>query len=374
MYQAEEFVEGGYDESAYQPQFDAQLQFAIDQPTYQYVFGGAVETEEVRTTQTRLNVPDVVRSFLVYFERQVAEKNVMEIQNVYELSFNKLSERFYKNAPWPEVEHIEQIVEHDGEFIILYKELYFRHIYAKQQHLSGMPTLEQRFESYYNYCDLFNYILSAEEPVELELPNQWLWDIIDEFIYQFQSFCQYRCKLKNKSEDEIQVLRSNPMVWNVHSVLNVLHSLVEKSRINEQLQAEEAGEDPEEVAGDFGQHPLYKMLGYFSLVGLLRLHSLLGDYHEAIHALRHVQMNRKTLSAVVPGCQVTTYYYVGFAYLMMRRYQEAIQTFCNILLYVQRTKQLLQLKSVQFETVCSHSCYPSHNTLETLPANDCLDI
>jgi translation initiation factor 3 subunit L len=161
----------------------------------------------------------------------------------------------------------------------------------------------------------------AEEPVELELPNQWLWDIIDEFIYQFQSFCQYRCKLKNKSEDEIQVLRSNPMVWNVHSVLNVLHSLVEKSRINEQLQAEEAGEDPEEVAGDFGQHPLYKMLGYFSLVGLLRLHSLLGDYHEAIHALRHVQMNRKTLSAVVPGCQVTTYYYVGFAYLMMRRYQ-----------------------------------------------------
>ena len=24
----------------------------------------------------------------------------------------------------------------------------------------------------------------AKEPVALELPNQWLWDIIDEFIYQ----------------------------------------------------------------------------------------------------------------------------------------------------------------------------------------------
>ena len=43
-----------------------------------------------------------------------------------------------------------------------------------------------RFESYYNYCKLFNYILSAEQPVNLELPNQWLWEIIDEFIYQFQ--------------------------------------------------------------------------------------------------------------------------------------------------------------------------------------------
>jgi len=45
----------------------------------------------------------------------------------------------------------------DPVFLILYKELYFRHIYARIQ--SG-PTQEQRFKSYYNYCDLFNYILS----------------------------------------------------------------------------------------------------------------------------------------------------------------------------------------------------------------------
>ena len=24
------------------------------------------------------------------------------------------------------------------------------------------------------------------------LPNIWLWDMVDEFVYQFQSFCQYR--------------------------------------------------------------------------------------------------------------------------------------------------------------------------------------
>lgn len=24
----------------------------------------------------------------------------------------------------------------------------------------------------------------------VELPNQWLWDIVDEFVYQFQSYCQ----------------------------------------------------------------------------------------------------------------------------------------------------------------------------------------
>ena len=63
--------------------------------------------------------------------------------------------------------------------MILYRELYFRHIYSRLQ-----PTLEQRFESYENYCDLFNYVLDSDAPVPLELPTQWLWDIIDEFIYQ----------------------------------------------------------------------------------------------------------------------------------------------------------------------------------------------
>ena len=48
------------------------------------------------------------------------------------------------------------------------------------------------------------------------------------------------------------------------------------------LQTYTAGGSPEDVAGDFSSHPLYKMLGYFSLIGLLRLHSLLGDYYQAL--------------------------------------------------------------------------------------------
>ena len=65
-------------------------------------------------------------------------------------------------------------------------------------------------------------------------------------------------------------------------VLNVLHSMVDKSNINQQLEVYTSGGNPDSVAGEFGRHPLYKMMGYFSLVGLLRLHSLLGDYHQAI--------------------------------------------------------------------------------------------
>ena len=105
------------------------------------------------------------------------------------------------------------------------------------------------------------------------------------------------------------------------------------------------GKDPDLVAGEFGRHPLYKMMGYFSLVGLLRLHSLLGDFHQAIKVLENVELNKKSLYSRVPGCQISMYYYVGFAYMMMRRYADAIRTFSSILLYIQRTRGLFQVRN-----------------------------
>lgn len=232
--------------------------------------------------------------------------------------------------------------------MILYKELYFRHIYARIQ---GGPTLEQRFNSFFNYCDLFNYILSAENPVPLELPDQWLWELIDEFVYQFQSFAQYRARLMKKTPEELETLNNNNKVWNVLCVLNVLHSLVDKSNIKRQLEVYASGGDPDSVAGEFGRHSLYKMLGYFSLVGLLRLHSLLGDYYQAIKVLENIELHKKSQYSHVPACQISTSYYVGFAYMMMRRYSDAIRTFSSILLYIQRTKQLFSARSYQNDQI-----------------------
>ena len=81
--------------------------------------------------------------------------------NLYELlflfSFPKLTEEHFKSSPWPDADEVLPLVDDDQPFLILYKELYYRHIYARIQ---GGPTIEQRFESYYNYCQLFNHILS----------------------------------------------------------------------------------------------------------------------------------------------------------------------------------------------------------------------
>lgn len=68
--------------------------------------------------------------------------------------------------------------------------------------------------------------------------------------------------------------------------------------------------DPESVAGEYGRHSLYKMLGYFSLVGLLRLHSLLGDYYQAIKVLENIELNKKVMPvASGPSCQSQNMYF-----------------------------------------------------------------
>ena len=48
--------------------------------------------------------------------------------------------------------------------------------------------------------------LDSDGPVTLQLPDQWLWDILDEFIYQFQSFSVWRSKVKSRTEEELSLL------------------------------------------------------------------------------------------------------------------------------------------------------------------------
>jgi len=144
-------------------------------------------------------------------------------------------------------------------------------------------------------------------------------------------------------------LCDNPQTWGCYSVLNVLYSLIQRSQMNEQLAAIKKGQDPNEVAGEYGSRPLYRMLGYFSIIGLLRVHCLLGDFTLALKTLDDIELNKKAVFARVMAAHFTTYYYVGFSYMMMRRYADAIKAFSHILVYVSRTKNFQ--KNAQFDSV-----------------------
>ena len=160
-------------------------------------------------------VPDSVRTFVVHLYRHIREKNVYEIHQMYESSFQTLSDRLFKETPWPSVDAVAHHVDNDHVFCLLYREMWYRHLYARLS-----PTAKQRNDSWDNYCSLFQVVLHGV--VNMQLPNQWLWDMVDEFVYQFQSFCQYRAKMKNKTEQEIALLRQYDQVligfWSTFSL------------------------------------------------------------------------------------------------------------------------------------------------------------
>ncbi|KAB2629602.1 eukaryotic translation initiation factor 3 subunit L-like [Pyrus ussuriensis x Pyrus communis] len=291
-------------------------------------------------------VPDSVKSFVVHLYRYIREKNVYEIHQMYETSFQTLSDRLFKDTPWPSVDAVADYVDNDHVFCLLYREMWFRHLYARLS-----PTLKQRIDSWDNYCSLFQVVLHGV--VNMQLPNQWLWDMVDEFVYQFQSFCQYRAKMKNKNEQEIALLRQFDQAWNVYGVLNFLQALVEKSMIIQILEQEKEGLEQFTANDGYdynGGSNVLKVLGYFSMVGLLRVHCLLGDYHTGLKCLQPIDITQQGVFTTVIGSHITTIYHYGFANLMLRRYVEAIREFNKILLYIYKTKQFHQ-KSPQYEQI-----------------------
>lgn len=68
---------------------------------------------------------------------------------------------------------------------------------------------------------------------------------VDEFVYQYTSFALWRNKVAGKTEEEKLILAESGQVWSCYSVLNVLYSLIQKSKIQDQLTATQKGEDVE---------------------------------------------------------------------------------------------------------------------------------
>lgn len=165
-------------------------------------------------------VPDSVKTFVSHLYRHIRDRNVYETHQMYEGGFTRLSDRHFRDTPWPPAESVAAHCDGDHVFLLLYRELWFRHAHARVQGL----TPAQRAESWDNYCSLFSVVLQGV--VNMQLPNQWLWDMVDEFVYQFQSFCQYRAKLKNKTHEEIALLKQYDQVLSSTISISLLFLLL----------------------------------------------------------------------------------------------------------------------------------------------------
>ena len=62
-----------------------------------------------------------------------------------------------------------------------------------------------RTQSWETYCRLFDIILHGN--VTMQLPNEWLWDMIDEFLYQFQAYHQFKGKPSQQTQEEKGIIQ-----------------------------------------------------------------------------------------------------------------------------------------------------------------------
>lgn len=313
-------------------------------PTSESSASDTESEHSVRKVPRQESVPDAVDHFLGKLLQALKDRNIPEIHMLYEDTYNKLTSDLFKTRRWPSVASVSSQVSDEPLFLILYTELYYRHVYAKLQ-----PSLTDRKESWENYCKLLDLLVSdlqEEDTPSVALPAQWIWDILDEFVYHYQTYCTFRSKaIRTGKENELRVFRENQDVNKTTKVLTYLTQLVRYSKVEAYLANKEGG------TGSAFTDETTRLIGYFSLMQLLRMHSLLGDYHLAMKTIQCIDLHEEVpLFYKIPSVHVTLYYYMGFAYLMMRRYTDSIRTFSDILVFLSKTSGVNQ-SSYQFEAM-----------------------
>ena len=259
------------------------------------------------------SLPNAIKDYV--FDLAEATRMAMrseDVSQLYDTKFKELTEKFFSQSAWPDAKAIAPECNHDEVFLLFYKEMTVRHLFTKLK-----PQLSHFLESWSNYNKLFEFVLASPEP-SIVLTLQWVNDIIQEFVYQFQGFCQYRCQVASRSTDELKVLQANRSVWSLPSILRVLKGLVRAS----------IGDRVSELHAQFGS---------FAAVEMARLECLLGDYTASLQALSTLNLNdRSAIFMQLPTCQVTVFYHAGISHLMLRRYADAIETFSDVILHISR--------------------------------------
>lgn len=262
----------------------------------------------------------------------------------------------------------------DPLFLAFYRELTHRHWHAVSR-----PSLRDRMEGWDVYRELFDELLEGAEDdsmssqAKLFVLPEWAFDILHEFVYQFQGFCQFRTSLYNSANkhgliggpapgsegeekssskkgpphhvvDNLNIMKEDAYkdVWSVDTVMYYLHRFVQ------------IGTNPKCSV------PVYQYFGIFASVALSRLECLLTDYCECLAALAPVLENdtalvtkadqeTKSFAQVVNGvfsARLSLTYHAGISFLMLRRYKDAAVTVGDLCSYMNRgfkTGQLRQL-------------------------------
>ena len=321
-------------------------------------------------------MPKVLTDFIFDLYDSVTLSQIPEEQaKLYETDFRELCQKYFSSQPWPSPHSIAADCNGDPLFLAVYRELTHRHWHAVTR-----PTLRDRIEGFQVYRELFEEMLDDSSNFYL-LPS-WTFDILNEFVYQFQGFCQVRSAVYASARkhglihpdtgtrtaeaattthtnllDNWNTLENASDAWDVEVVFGYLHRLTSVGWCK-----------PDTTTTP--PPPVYTYLSIFGAVAQSRLECLLGDYTACLQALTPLSVHgsyvipkdleeledgashkratvQEALTSVF-GARTSVAYHAGVSLLMLRRYKDAARALNNICAVLQRgfkTGQLRQLPS-----------------------------
>lgn len=302
-------------------------------------------------------VPMEVESFVRKLSNALKANSNYELNGVYN-EFTELSLNMFRSSRWPAPELLEAKLKKsssDGkksstsDAILFYTEMYYRH--AFQQRLpksTNGPSFKEQDKSFKNFVALFNKFLL---PSDLNLPMQWLWDIMNESLYQFRRFHQHRLRLADHSEEDIAVLKAEPYCWHPQTMMNYLTAL-----------AKSGGYTPAHYGTPLDTSKVsefHRSLGYFAIVSLCEIHTLLCDYATAVEVTAPI-IGERGPAAMVMNARITLAANLGFSNLMLRNYNVA----CRLLSHIVLDNRSLHLNAEKYrDMMLMHRLKQVHATL-----------
>ena len=283
------------------------------------------------------------------FDSVTLSQQTEEQTKLYETDFRELSNK-YAHEPWPSPQAIASECNGQPLFLALYREMTHRHSVAR-------PSIRDRMEGWQVYRELFDEILDQETNFYL-IPS-WVFDILHEFVYQFQGFCQTRSSVFASARkngllnadgtlreggagnaplslvENMTVLRNATDTWDAESVYSYLERL---------------GSLPE-------TSPVAYHFKTFGAIALSRLECLMGKFDKSLEALDRIP----PAATIIPqeegitveeslqqvfAARLSMNYHAGVGYLMMRRYKDAIACLSEIALVMLRGFKTGQLRKL----------------------------
>lgn len=266
------------------------------------------------------NLPAAIGNFLFDLHDSVRRSRLSEeVQKLYEVKLKEITDKYFAQSTWPEAKVIAADVYNDEFFLALYSEMTTRHITTKLK-----PQLSHHIASWANYKKLFDLVAAAKSE-DFYITTQWVYDIMQEFAYQFQGFCQYR-GLAHSAEVTKQ-LQAHRDAWTLPEVMALLDKLIAAGALDQ-------AQGPLVV----NQAPVLQQFAYFATIEKARLLCLLGDHAASLATIASLRLDRADaqLFSALPICHFNVHYHVGVSNMMLQRFHDALDAFSEAVLFVLR--------------------------------------